>query len=55
MPNPLAGINGYDYTNQAWVVNGRYYPCGHAGTEWPCECFGRLHAGEAVRPDAEVR
>lgn len=56
IPAPAANqpINGYDYKNQAWVVNGRYYPCGHAGTEWPCDCFGRKHSGELVREDAEV-
>jgi hypothetical protein len=44
-------LNGYDYKNQAYVVNGKYYPCGHAGTKWPCDCYGRLHSGESVKPE----
>lgn len=39
---------GYDYDNQAWVVNGKYEMCGHT-TNKPCFCFGRAHAGENVR------
>ena len=42
---------GYDYTNQAWVEDGRYCRCGHNS---PCGCYGRLHAGEPVAADAEV-
>jgi len=41
--------NGYDYTNQAWVVDGKYVRCGHGtrpGFEVNCKCFGRLHEGE---------
>ena len=38
-------FNGYDYKNQAWVVNGRYMTCGHPG-QMNCRCFGRVHAGE---------
>lgn len=40
---------GYDYQRQAWVINWKYYPCGHTGTKWPCDCYGRTHAGEPVR------
>lgn len=45
-------FNGYDYTRQAWVVEGLYVTCGHArpnpltGKTTPCNCFGRIHAGE---------
>ena len=46
--------NGYDYKNQAWVINGKYFPCGHAGTKWDCDCYGRKHAGEPVAADAEI-
>lgn len=44
-------FNGYDYVNQAWVINGKYMPCGHAATLLPCNCFGRLHAGESCTTD----
>lgn len=47
-------VDGYDYTNQAWFFKGVYVTCGHPSS-MNCQCFGRLHAGEAVRPDAEVR
>lgn len=36
----------FDYTNQAWVVNGTYQTCGHLSAT--CGCYGKLHAGEAV-------
>ena len=35
----------YDYDNQAWIVDGVYRTCGHR-PELPCDCYGRLHAGE---------
>jgi hypothetical protein len=35
----------YDYTNQAWIEDGRYSNCGHPAT-MACGCYGRLHAGE---------
>jgi hypothetical protein len=41
----------YDYTNQAWVQDGRYLGCGHS---LPCDCYGRRHEGEAVTANAEV-
>jgi len=37
-------FNGYDYTNQAWVLNGMYVPCGHPST-MNCNCYGTEHAG----------
>ena len=37
-------INGYDYNNQAWVVDGKYVRCGHKDTE--CSCFGRIAEGQ---------
>lgn len=43
-------LNGYDYANQAWVVDGVYVRCGHPET-MGCHCFGRAHAGESVKPD----
>jgi len=54
-------INGYDYTNQAWVLNGVYQDCGHPqvgertvlGDVFEgCICYGRQHAGEATTPNA---
>lgn len=40
----------YDYTNQAWVVDGKYQACSHPET-MDCKCFGRLHAGEIADLD----
>ena len=40
-------VNGYDYKNQAWVVDGKYVKCGHPA-EMNCKCFGKLHEGEDV-------
>jgi len=45
-------VNGFDYTRQAWIFDGRYVSCGHAtpnpltGKPTPCQCYGRIHAGE---------
>jgi len=36
--------NGFDYSNQAWVVQGRYVDCGHP-EDFHCNCFGRLNEG----------
>ena len=47
-------LNGYDYTHQAWVRNGRYVRCGHPAS-MPCDCFGRKNAGQPLRPNAQVR
>ena len=33
----------YDYTRQAWVLNGVYVTCGHTTA---CNCYGKAHAGE---------
>ena len=52
----------FDYTNQAWTVDGFYVDCGHpavgtvmgVGSPAPgepfggCDCYGRAHKGEAV-------
>lgn len=45
--------NGYDYANQAWVVDGKYIACGHPEF-MNCDCFGKVHAGEAVKPNANI-
>lgn len=37
-------INGYDYDLQAWVVDGRYFNCGHP-VGMDCGCYGREHEG----------
>lgn len=42
----------YDYTNQAWVVNGRYIACGHARID--CGCWSRKHEGQAVLNGVEL-
>lgn len=45
--------NGYDYRNQAWVVDGKYVACAHP--EWmKCNCFGTVHAGEALKANADL-
>ena len=46
-------INGYDYENQAWVVDGRYIPCGHPA-DMDCGCYGRSHAGEKTKTLKEM-
>lgn len=46
-------VIGYDYNNQAWVVDGRYKCCGHPDS-MNCRCYGRIHAGEPVAADADV-
>jgi hypothetical protein len=41
-------VSGYDYENQAWVIDGLYVDCGHDHNK-PCpggNCFGRVHNGE---------
>jgi len=40
-------IDGYDYTHQAWVVDGKYVRCGHPES-MNCKCYGRLHEGENI-------
>lgn len=52
----------YDYTNQAWVVDGHYAECGHVtrradGTTFrysEVACFACHHAGEPVQADAST-
>ena len=36
-------LNGYDYTNQAWYLNGAYVTCGHPAYSFAC--FACSHAG----------
>lgn len=47
------GATGYDYHNQAWVLNGRYESCAHPRA-MRCQCFGRLHTGEALAANANL-
>ena len=35
----------YDYTNQAWVIGGKYVDCNHP-VSMGCHCYGRKHKGE---------
>ena len=44
-------VNGFDYENQAWVINGLYIRCGHPES-MNCGCYGREHQGEAVSIEA---
>jgi len=37
--------SGFDYTNQAWIMDGRYIRCGHITD---CNCFGKSHHGEPI-------
>ena len=39
----------YDYTNQAWVRDGRYVACSHPAS-MECGCYGTAHAGELADP-----
>lgn len=39
---------GYDYLNQAWILDDKYLRCGHDEL-MNCNCFGRLHQGEEVK------
>ena len=45
-PEPFAA-NGFDYDNQAWVIDGTYRRCGHPDS-MSCGCYGREHEGEMV-------
>ena len=36
-------LDGYDYTNQAWYMNGVYVTCGHPAYSFAC--FACSHAG----------
>ena len=36
-------LNGYDYTNQAWYMDGKYVTCGHPAYSFAC--FACSHAG----------
>lgn len=40
-------FNGFDYENQAWVIEGKYLRCGHPD-QMDCSCFGKVHDGELV-------
>ncbi len=40
----------FDYTNQAWVRDGKYIRCGHPET-MNCKCYGKLHEGMIANPD----
>ena len=44
---------GFDYRNQAWIVLGKYCPCGHAGTQHTCNCYGRKHASQSANLQSE--
>ena len=45
-------INGYDYKNQAWVINGKFERCDHP-KNMNCNCYGRIHEGENTK-EAEL-
>ena len=42
----------YDYVRQAWVRDRRYEECGHL---FPCDCYGKAHAGEQVDDETRER
>lgn len=48
-------VNGFDYDNQAWVVDGKYVRCGHP-PNMNCGCYGRTHEGmhTVQRPGVKV-
>jgi hypothetical protein len=39
--------NGFDYTRQAWIKDGKYVRCGHPES-MACGCVGREFEGETV-------
>jgi hypothetical protein len=41
-------MNGYDYKNQAWVIDGKYVKCGHS-EGMNCKCYGKIHYGEETK------
>lgn len=41
-------VNGFDYKNQAWVINGIYQDCNHP-QDMGCSCYGRLHKGQQAQ------
>ena len=41
-------INGYDYDNQAWALDGKYVRCGHP-EDMDCGCYGKEHEGEKTQ------
>lgn len=48
-------VNGFDYTRQAWVVDGFYVRCAHPES-MTCGCYGRTHEGQPSQETiAEVR
>lgn len=40
-------FSGYDYENQAWVMEGKYIRCGHPDS-MDCGCFGKEYEGKTV-------
>jgi hypothetical protein len=46
-------MNQYDYTNQAWLVDGRYVACNHPEA-MQCLCYGKLNAGKLAAQDADI-
>ena len=62
----LAESIQFDYTNQAWVVNGRYERCGHqtckidtgpifmSNEEKSRYCYGTQHVGERPLPGVSI-
>ena len=40
-------VNGYDYDNQAWVIDGKYVKCGHL-ENMDCNCYGKINEGKEV-------
>ena len=38
-------MNGFDYHNQSWVIEGKYVRCGHP-ENMDCGCYGRLNEGK---------
>ncbi len=47
---PVTGSH-FDYTNQAWTIDGKYVRCGHP-EHMGCQCYGKLHEGETAEAGA---
>lgn len=43
----------YDYTNQAWVIDGKYANCAHPAA-MKCDCFGRINEGKVAPASNDI-
>ena len=48
-------LNGYDYDNQAWVVDGKYVRCGHPETMGRSQIAARRKGRESMSQEYIIR